>query len=388
MYSRREFVRRHSLKSLGLLLAPFVLPDERKPKTSFRFISPVDGDMLHSGDGIATNGTLKTKVKISAPAHALITVNGRPAVRKGNIFTSELMLDQYKNIIEARNTRTGESKTITIYWLPNLVDRYRLSIDDAIWFLKDIHLHASTYQSLFENPFMGFLKELHDQFGTKVHINIFYETEGFNLSQMTDKFRNEWIANASWLRLSFHAKAEFPDNPYRNAGYHQVKQECEQVISQIRRFAGAELDGPVTTLHWGEVPVEVSRALRDAGYKGQLCDFNVDDDLPPCSYYLSVEQRRHMNKRFVWRDNQEDIIFIKSSVIIDTMKIEGIVPHLERYGRESRRQPYTDLLVHEQYFYPYYRAYQPNYRDKVLKAVTWAHDNGYRPAFLSDCIFG
>jgi len=46
-----------------------------------------------------------------------------------------------------------------------------------------------------------------------------------------------------------------------------------------------------------------------------------------------------------------------------------------------------DLMIHEQYFYPSYRNYQPDYRQKVLSAVKWASDNGYKPAFLSECIF-
>jgi hypothetical protein len=204
---------------------------------------------------------------------------------------------------------------------------------------------------------------------------------------MTDQFKNEWRANASWLQLSFHAKAEFPDNPYIHAGYDQVKTECDAVIQQIRRFAGDELTGPVTTLHWGEVPVEVSRALRDAGYTGQLCDFNVDDNLTPCSYYLNVEQRRHINKRFLWRDNKEAIGFIKSSIIIDTKKTEHIIPYLDQYEQQGRKPPYADLLIHEQYFYPGYHNYQPNYRQKVLTAVKWAVEKGYTPAFLKDCIY-
>jgi hypothetical protein len=47
-----------------------------------------------------------------------------------------------------------------------------------------------------------------------------------------------------------------------------------------------------------------------------------------------------------------------------------------------------DLLMHEQYFYPFYKNYQPDFRKKVTTAVKWAFENGYKPAFLSDCIFG
>ena len=48
---------------------------------------------------------------------------------------------------------------------------------------------------------------------------------------------------------------------------------------------------------------------------------------------------------------------------------------------------YIDLLIHEQYFYPFYSNYQPDYKEKVLTAVKWAADKGYEPAFLGDCVF-
>jgi len=384
---RRQFIKHHSLAALGLTFSPLQFAGETGGGSKLHLISPIDGDMLHKHDGIVTGETLQALVKIAAPASSSITVNGIQAKKSNGIFTAEIALANFKNVIELSDKKNGIKKSITVYWLKNLADHYRLSIDDAVWFLKDINANTSTYSSIFNNPFLGFLKEVHDTYGTKVHINIFYETDGFNLSQMTDQFKNEWRANAGWLQLSFHAKAEFPDNPYIHAGYDQVKTECDAVIRQIRRFAGDELTGPVTTLHWGEVPVEVSRALRDAGYTGQLCDFNVDDNLSPCSYYLNVEQRRHINKRFLWRDNKEAISFIKSSIIIDTKKAEQIIPYLDQYEQQSRKPPYVDLLVHEQYFYPGYHNHQPDYRQKVLTAVKWAVRKGYKPAFLKDCIY-
>ena len=384
---RRQFIKHNSLAALGLAFSPLQFAGETGGGGNLHFISPIDGDMLHKHDGIVMGETLQALVKIAAPANSSITVNGIQAKKSNGIFTAEIALANFQNAIELSDKKTGIQKNITVYWLKNLADNYRLSIDDAVWFLKDINANTSTYSSIFNNPFLGFLKEVHDAYDTKVHINIFYETDGFNLSQMTDQFKNEWRANASWLQLSFHAKAEFPDNPYIHAGYDQVKTECDAVIRQIRRFAGDELTGPVTTLHWGEVPVEVSRALRDAGYTGQLCDFNVDDNLSPCSYYLNVEQRRHINKRFLWRDNKEAIGFIKSSIIIDTKKTEHIIPYLDQYEQQGRKPPYADLLIHEQYFYPGYHNYQPNYRQKVLTAVQWAVEKGYTPAFLKDCIY-
>jgi hypothetical protein len=127
--------------------------------------------------------------------------------------------------------------------------------------------------------------------------------------------------------------------------------------------------------------------MRDAGYKGQLGYFNVDDDQAAVSYYLDAPQVRHIKKRWLWRDNKEGIVFIRTGIVIDTKKHEEILPHLDQYKNESARPPFLDLLVHEQYFYPFYFNYQPDYRDKIITCVKWATENGYEPAFLSDSLF-
>ncbi|GAB3795205.1 hypothetical protein GCM10028819_10880 [Spirosoma humi] len=355
---------------------------------NIEFLSPIDGDMLHARDGVTISDGLEIDVQLLAPSSHSLTINGTRASYGQGVFSGKVRLNQYENTITVHDCTTAESKSIQVYWLPNFAGHYRLSIDDNIWFLRDIYQQQGNYQSLFDHPYLGFLKQVHTTYGTKIHLNLFYQTEGFNLSKFPDRFKAEWQANADWLRLSFHAWGEFPDRPYQQAGYEQVKHDCAIVKEQILRFAGEALMGPVTTLHWGESTVEGSRALRDAGYVGQLGYFNVDDELPPVSYYLNVEQRRHIKKRFVWHDNQEDITFIRSSIVIDKTELSDIVPHLDSYANKpSGLPPFVDLLVHEQYFYPFYEAYQPDFRDRILAAVKWATDKGYTPAFLGDSLF-
>lgn len=383
-YSRRQF-----LSGMGAtVFVPTILVSWKEKEGEVSFVNLIDGDILHAGDGVVKDGKLTFEVKVAGPPKRSIEINNVKAHYKDGFYRAGITLSGYENDIVAIDKRAKKEQRIKVFWVPDLLNKYRLSIDDAIWFLRDLNVNAELYDSLFDNPFLGFMRTLNTKYGTKVHINLFYQTDHFNLSQMTDKYKAEWKANSHWLRLSFHAWSEFPDNPYINASYAKVKQECSGVMEQIRRFAGEEVMGPVTTLHWGEVPVEVSRALRDLGYVGQLCDFNVDNDLPPTSYYLDVEKRRHMNKRFVWRDNKEGISFIKSSIIIDTVKLGNIPVVLDSYEKASHKPPYVDLLVHEQYFYPFYSSYQADYRQKVTKAVEWAVEKGYSPAFLDECLFG
>ncbi len=388
--TRREFI-----KHTGL--AGFVLgtPGIRNTLDSmitgnslqkFSFLSPVDGDMLCSYDGLVTKSGLKTKVTILAPAGLDLRVCGTKADFQAGQYYAEVLLKEYRNTIEVMDVSSGEKQSIVVFWLKNFVDRYRLSLDDNIWFLKDISTHAGVYRSIFENSYLGFLKEVHETYGTKIHLNIYYQTEGFNLSQLTDKYKGEWKDNAGWLRLSFHALQNDPDKPYIQAGYDVVKKDCDLVTEQIRRFAGEELMGPVTTLHWGEATVEGCRALRDSGYTALAGYFNVDDP-EPVSYYLQGEQLKQVNSRFIWRDNREGIIFARMAIIINTLPLDKIVPYLDNLGVYSHKPAYADLMIHEQYFYPFYSAYQPDYREKVLTSVRWAAEKGYKPAFLSECVF-
>ena len=389
--SRREFIKQTGMASLAITASPVqsalnnVMTDKNiKPNISF--ITPVDGDMLSRYDGTMTGENLRIKVKISAPAGIRLKINGSEAKKEGDTYCAEIQLKEYKNLIEATDPKSGEKQSITVFWLKNVTGKYRLSLDDNIWFLKDISINSSKYKSVFENPYLGFLKDVHDQFGTKIHLNLYYQTDGFNLSHMTTKYRNEWRESSEWLRLSFHALQNDPDRPYINAGYDEVSKDCELVKEQIRRFAGEELMGPVTTLHWGEARLEGCRALRDHGYTALAGYFSAEGP-DTVSYYLNEAQRLHVNKRFIWRDNKEGIIFSKMAMVINLFETGQVVPCLNSLRSDSHKPAYVDLMIHEQYFYSFYKDYQPDYGEKVITSVRWAAENGYQPAFLSECIF-
>lgn len=389
--TRRDFIKHTGLAGIAVGTAPIQstfgeIISGTSPENKILFISPVDGDMLSEYDGIIKDNCLMTKVKISASSNSKLIINGNEAKFEDGAYQAVVRLKDYKNIIEVKDFSSGVKQSITVFWLKNIVNKYRLSIDDNIWLLKDLSNNAGKYKSIFENPYLSFLKQVHDTYGTKIHLNLFYQTEGFNLSQMTDKYKNEWKENAGWLRLSFHSLAEFPDRPYIHSGYDEVKKDCEMVKDQIRRFAGEELLGPVMTLHWGEATVEGCRALRDSGYTALAGYFSYEGP-DTVSYYLDEEKRRHINNRFIWKDNQEGIIFSRLSLVINTLKYEEIIPYLDNLRSNSHKPAFADLMIHEQYFHPFYKNYQPDFRQKVLTSVKWAADNGYKPAFLSECLF-
>jgi len=384
--NRRDFLKLTGIAGLALGFSGFKSYQADIAKgNEIKFLSPVDGDLLNETDGTVTHGSLNTIIKISAPSGSRIAVNGVKAKYLDGIYQAEIRLNNYENILELTEGKKGHKENIKIFWLKNSIKRYRFSFNANILFMRDLTVNAEKYKSMFENSYLALMKEAHDTYGTKIHLNVFYQTEGFNLSQMTDKFKNEWKANAAWLELSFSALADTPDKPYIKAGYDQVKKECALVNDQIRRFAGEEVLSSETTLHWGEATVEGCRALRDAGYTILAGYFNVDDNKSSVSYYLNVEQRRNIKKRFMWRDNQEGISFGRLALVVNTVKQDQIRPYLDEV-KKNYNPRHIDLMIHEHYFQPDYFDFQPDYKEKVMTAIKWAVDNGYQPGFIRDSV--
>jgi hypothetical protein len=81
-------------------------------------------------------------------------------------------------------------------------------------------------------------RRLHERFDLKVQLNLFYREGDFDLSQMTDRYYEEWKENADWIKLSFHSELE-NDKPYESSDYDEVYKDCKRVHEQIKRFASS-----------------------------------------------------------------------------------------------------------------------------------------------------
>jgi hypothetical protein len=230
---------------------------------------------------------------------------------------------------------------------------------------------------------------MHEKYGTKIHFNLFYETQAFNLSQMPDKFRTEWQANAHWIHLSLHARANDPDRPYLDASAEQIRGDYRRVEHEIERFAGKELTSPVTTVHWAEAPRDAIQALRQEGVHVVVSNFEANAaGLATESLYLPLEQWRYMSGHDYWKDRQVDVTFIRHDIVINLVPLPDIVAHLERIAADPHQSEVMELMIHEQYFYPDYVAYEPDYRQRVETAIRWVTEKGYKPVFYSDGFLG
>ena len=254
--------------------------------------------------------------------------------------------------------------------------QFCFTIDDNIRFLKE--LSRQGMGSLFEHPYLAMLGRLHQRFGLKVQLNLFYRTEGFDLSQVNERYRKEWEAHADWLKLSFHSEWENV-RPYAKSGYDAVFQDCSAVHQQILRFASSASLGETTTVHYCQTTSEGVKALADNGVKGLLGLFGTTEN-PGTSYSLGPAEASRIRAGETLLVN--GMAFAAIDMVINSVKLEQIVPRLTALLSRGA----IHVMIHEQYFYEDYRAYQPDFEEKLITVFELLCDNGYQSSFFEKMI--
>ncbi len=247
---------------------------------------------------------------------------------------------------------------------------YRFSVDDNIWFLRD--LTQSGAPSLFDNPYLAIYKDLHDKYGAKFQLNIYYETEGFDLSQMSDKYKAQWKENSDWLRLSFHARADAPPVPYENASYEQAFEDCSAVHREIIRFAGEECLEKYTTIHYCVASPQAIKAFYDSGIRGLVGLFNSDQD----SYGLHFDS---FDDPYFYKEDS-DIYYFVNDMIVNMFPLSAVEGHLEAISKKK----FVEVMIHEQYFYKDTQWYQSDFSQKIEACIRLLTEKGKKPVFLSE----
>jgi len=363
------------------------------PRDAFRITTPWHGDVLNLHDGDETANGLIVTVSGTAPDGAQVTVNGIPAETRHGAFTCSLTIIQRRTDISAvsRVGTAEQTDTITVLWDKASRPRYRFSVDDNIEFLRDLGTSPDSYPSLFDHWYLRFWRQMHEEYGTNIHLNIYHQTVGgdFTLARVPDKWKGEWEANAGWLHLSFHALQDQPERPYENASYDQIARDSDLVMREIRRLAGEAVTSSATTIHWAAAPKEACRALYDRGIRVLIGIFRREfDGECPTGYHLPASLKDHINERDAWYDPDTDLLFVTEDATVNNLRVEEVVPWLERQAANPHTGQLLELLIHEQYCRRELSHFQPDIQEKVTRALRWVTERGYRPVFWGDGFLG
>jgi len=244
------------------------------------------------------------------------------------------------------------------------------TVDDNIRCLSEIT--EGDFSSIFEHPYLRVYKRLHEKYGVKVQLNLFYEGGGFDLSRMTDRYRAEWRDCSDWLKLSFHSRRE-NERPYEHSSYDEVFSDCESVQREILRFASPESLAKTTTVHYCLTTVDGIKALYDNGVRGLL------------GLYRGARSYQNTQEERALIDSGETVVsggisYAAIDIIMNKYSKEQILAQLS----ELRGRRLIKVMIHEQYFYPDYRKYQPDFEEKLDAAFGFLCENGYNSIFFEE----
>ncbi|MFH0966018.1 MAG: hypothetical protein V2A58_18615 [Planctomycetota bacterium] len=292
-----------------------------------------------------------------------------------------------------------------VVWDKDSRPRYRVSIDDNCFFLREIA--RTRPASLFENFYLAFLARMHREYGTKFALNLFYTTPqgDFTLADFPARYKGEWEENAEWLTLSFHAYAEFPDRPYQGAGAERLAADYDLVAGEVRRFAGERAWSPPTVIHWAMVHPSAMGELVKRGVKvlsgffvlatggNHTRDGGETAAAAPeagydINYLLDAERSEYLSRHDALMDWETGIVFSRVDIVCNNTPVERVVPTLAPLTNDPNNAEIMDVFTHEQYFWPFYANYRPDHAERVEAAVRFLTEKGYEPVFFHEGFLG
>ena len=383
--------RRHFLKAAAAGAAATVFEGPRilaaEAAGAVKIEEPFHGAVLNRRHGRIVPGGLKIHVRGTAPAGAKVTVGGIRAGRSGTKFDAEVVLRDKETDIVATATGAGTARA-RVVWDRHSFPRYRFSIDDNSFFLRDIT--QKRYKSLFDCFYLDILRKLNKKYGAKFVLNIYYTTgDDWKLTEFPDRYKGEWRDNADWLALAFHAYANMPNRPYQDAPPEKLIADLDLVSEQIVRFAGEETYSPPTVIHWGMTRHTAFKPLYERGVRVLSGYFNRNAQGKfDVNYRWDDARSEYLSKHDAWKDFDSGIVFAKIDIICNNTPVEKTVPKLAPLTKDPNTAEIMDLFTHEQYFWPFYQRYVPDHAQRLDTAIRYCTEQGYKPVLYHKGLMG
>ena len=319
-----------------------------------------------------------------------MTVNGVPAKRAGNAFAAEVLLQEKEtDIVAVAEGGTGRREhRVRVVWDRHSRPRYRFSIDDNSFFLRDIA--QKNYASLFDCFYLKMLRDLHAKYGAKfIAEHLLHDRRRLQPAAVPRPLqgrvaRQRRLAEAGLPRLRQRARPAVPGRPAGEAdrrprpGGRADPPLCRR--GDLRPADGDPLGhGPAgglqAALRAGRPRAQ--RLLRHASER--LCDVN---------YRWTTTAPSTSPGTTPGRISTAASSSPGSTSSATTCRVDQIVRTLEPLAKDPNTAEIMDLFTHEQYFWPFYRNYLPDHPQRLDAAIRWVTEHGYKPVFFHEGFLG
>ena len=350
---------------------------------------PFHGAVLNHRHGQQTDDGLTVTVSGEAPPYGQVLVNGTPAVVKSGRFCCPVTIGAPEQDLTAvyEGTSGRQEHTVRVVWDRYSRPRYRFSIDDNSFWLRDIA--SQGYASLFDCFYLEILRRLNREYGAKFTVNIYYETDdGFRITDFPDRYRGEFQESAEWLALAFHARANLPDRPYQYAAAETLMGDLAMVEEQIVRFAGEQTLAPPTVIHWGMVQPAAFPALYDHGVRVLSGFATPTGHGYDVNYWLDDARSEYLWHHEALKDFASGLVFSRVDIVCNNTPVEQVAATLQPLYDNPEQAEVMDLFTHEQYFWPFYQNYVPDHAERLDATIRWVTERGYQPVFFHEGFLG
>ena len=385
--------RRSFLQSAGAATGIWVLRGNagqaEAASLQLKITEPFHGAVLNHRHGKQAGDGLAIRVSGLAPPGVQVKINGVPCRREGERFSTEIVLKKMETDLVAvaeGGGQRGEDR-VRVVWDRYSEPRYRFSIDDNSFFLRDIA--QKNYASLFDCFYLKILRDLHRKYRVKFSVNIHYTTgDDFKLPQFPDRYKGEWRDNADWMKLAFHAYANDPDRPCQDAQPEKLISDLDLVAAEIHRFAGEEVYAPPTIIHWGMTRHTAFKPLVSRGVRALSGYFARMAGVYDVNYRWDDVRSEYLSRHDAWKDFESGIVFSRVDIVCNNVPVDRITGTLEPLAQDPNTAEIMDLFTHEQYFWPFYKNYVPDHAQRLDTAIRWVTEHGYKPVFLHEGFMG
>jgi hypothetical protein len=295
-----------------------------------------------------------------------------------------------KNVVSADPMR-AEKDNVRIYYDKQSFKRYHFSVSDVLGIFKEIE--ERRYRSIFEQPLLRFLRKMHELYGTKVTLFLFYEGGGFNLGRMSERYREELCSQSEWLKLGFHAR-NANVFPYSHASFKEGERDYLLIRSEVFRFAGAGSWSNVVRSGYCSGSREAVRAWKKSGVRTLLTcrPYTGLYYLSEGNSWIGEKWAKLMRKLFdrgvfeyifehdYWIDFDEELSFVTLDVVIE--QDEKIIEKLESIYKVDCKSEIIDVATHE------WALRDAGNSARVDRALNWLKTKNYLPVFYSEGFLG
>ena len=255
------------------------------------------------------------------------------------------------------------------------VRTYHFSVDDVTDILKD--LAAKPYRSMFEQPALHFLRQLHQRYGTNTSLYVFYKGDSFDLTQMPTRYKQEFTDNADWLKLGFHSFDKHTRYLGENdACARRAQRDYRLVAKQISRFAGERTLASFVRLHLWYASDRALRSLREVGLRGILVKSEQEGHKGSGT---ADPQSRHESRGVTWSvDESTGVAMIATDLAFEQVPPIALEDHLAKLKPEDLGT--FEGFVHE----PFLNI--RGTRNCLEKAAKLLGERGYVPVHYGEVI--